>query len=244
MCADSLIPETDPSIDRLGDEARRAIAKHWAHRSRSEHDVSVAFELLRPRLEGVGAEDVVLALADKAIDDERRHSDLCLLLARRYAGSDVVAEPARPVTLPVFGAGDEPLEVALIVLGMCCVNESLASEWIRSCWQAATSPTAIAANRAHLKDEIDHARLGWAHFASSAVSPAMKRALVSAAWPSKILEANVAEWRRPDEHLPAEGIPDHGHLSVRDHLAAIDAGVRDVVLPGFAHVGLVEQARP
>jgi hypothetical protein len=162
-------------------------------------------------------------------------------MAARYFGMDD-NDPDLPLvtprdgTLPNFGTGDESIEVALVVMGMCCINESIASEWIRSCWQAATAPIALAANKAHLQDEIDHARLGWAHLSSSAISPAMKRTL--ATWIPKLLEVNVAQWKKPDEHLPPEGIPSHGHLSARDNEAVIDAAVRDVVLPGFAHVGL------
>ena len=42
-----------------------------------------------------------------------------------------------------------------------------------------------------------------------------------------------------DEHLPSEGIREHGHLSREESDAAIDAAVRDVVLPGFELLGMV-----
>lgn len=226
----------DATIDLLPEPARRAIAGHWLHRASAELGVAVAFEALRPRLRGVGAAEVVLALAAKAIDDERRHGELCVRLAARYLGEDVAVPDARDGSLPDFGTGDEPTEVALIVVGMCCINESVASEWIRSCWHLATAPTALAANKAHLQDEIDHARLGWAHLASEAVGPALKRTLRT--WAPRLLRVNVAEWKKKDAYLPEEGIPSHGHLSAADHDEVIDAAVRDVVLPGLAHVGV------
>jgi hypothetical protein len=226
----------DDTIDLLAEPARRAIAGHWLHRASAELGVAVAFEALRPRLKDVGAAAAVLALADKAIDDERRHGELCVRLAARYLGEEVSTPAPRDAVLPDFGTGDEPTEVALITTGMCCINESVASEWIRSCWQLATSPLALAANKAHLQDEIDHARLGWAHLASDAVGPALKKTLRS--WAPRLVRVNVAEWKKKDEHLPAEGIPSHGHLSAADHEDVIDAAIRDVVLPGLVHVGV------
>jgi hypothetical protein len=233
------LPHDDVAIDRLSEIERQAIAGHWLHRASAELSVAISFTLLRPRLKDVGAADVVLALADKAIDDEQRHGELCARLAARYLGrsTDVTLPTPRDGTLPDFGTNDERMETALITIGMCCINESIASEWIRSCWQAATAPTALVANKAHLQDEIDHARLGWAHLASSAVSPALKRQLVP--WIPKLLAVNVAQWKIPDEHLPTEGNPAHGHLSISDNEDVIDAAVRDVVLPGLTHVGLV-----
>lgn len=226
----------DDSIELLSGAVRQSISKHWLHRAAAELGVAVAFEALLPRLRDVGAAEVVIALAEKAIDDERRHGELCVRLAERYLGTSVSTPAPRDGALPDFGTGDEPTEVALTTLGTCCINESIASEWIRSCWQAASAPIAIAANRHHLQDEIDHARLGWAHLGSSAISPALRRTL--RAWAPRVLAVNVAQWKKPDEHLPPEGVPAHGHLSAIDNDEVIDAAVRDVVLPGLVHVGL------
>lgn len=221
----------------LDDDLRARIARHWLHRSAAERGVSAAFTELRPRLVAAGVADPVLALVDKAIDDEQRHADLCVRLASQYAGSDQSTPPARFDALPSFGTNDERLEVALIVTGMCCINESIASEWIRSCWQAATAEIAVVANREHLKDEIDHARLGWAHLASEHVDADL-RARIAQRVP-KMIEVNVAEWKKPDEFLPAAGIREHGHLSRAENDAVIDAAVRDVVVPGFALLGMI-----
>ncbi len=226
----------DPTVDELPEPLRVAIAGHWLHRASAELGVAVAFGALLPRLRDVGAADAVVALARKAIDDEQRHGELCVRLASRYLGAAVDAPAPRDGALPDFGTGDEPSEVALLCLGMCCINESIASEWIRSCWEIATSPTARAANHYHLRDEIDHARLGWAHLGSDAVSTSVRRTLRARA--RSFIAVNRAGWVKPDEHLPSEGIPAHGHLSAADNDEVIDAAVRDVVLPGLARLGL------
>jgi len=234
------LPARDAEIERLTDAERNAIASHWLDRASAELSVAVSFELLRPRLKDVGAAEVVLALIDKAIDDEARHGHLCARVAASYLGrlgrADVTLPTPRDGTLPVFGTNDERMETALITIGMCCINESIACEWIRSCWQAASSQTAILANKVHLKDEIDHARLGWAHVASPAFTPKLKRDLEP--WIPKLVAVNVAQWKTPDPHLPAEGIPAHGHLSRAANDAVIEAALADVVHPGLVHVGL------
>lgn len=229
------LPE-DPTIDALSTDLREAVAAHWRHRAVSEARVALAFEALRPRLAAQRAAPAVLALVDKAIEDERRHSALCTQLEARYRGADARPPEVPSAPLPDFGTGDEALEVALLVLATSCVNESIASEWIRSCFRVATAPTALFANREHLQDEIDHARLGWAHFASSAVSAELKARVRP--WVRRVLDANVREWRRRDAHLPEGGLHAHGHLSASEHDAVIDAALRDVVEPGLVLVGL------
>ncbi len=227
----------DPTVDTLEDEVRRAIGRHWMHRAAAEFAVSETFVALKPRLRDVGAIDPVMALVDKAIDDEARHSDFCVRLAARYFGSDPGERERRAATLPDFGTGHEPSEVALLILGTCAVNESIASSWLRACFQRASASTARFANKAHLADEIDHARLGWAHLASTAISDDVRTVLKRMA--HRVVDVNVEEWRRADAHLPESGVPSHGHLSQREHIEAIEAALRDVVWPGLAHLGLV-----
>jgi len=54
----------------------------------------------------------------------------------------------------------------------------------------------------------------------------------------KLIEANAPGWERDDVALPPEGVPSHGHLpNAVSRQIFIDA-VRDLVLPGFAHVGV------
>lgn len=229
----------DPTIDRLAPDVRVAIAHHWIHRSRAELEVAHAFEQLRPRLAQSGADPAVLELVDKAIDDERRHSALCTMLAARYGEVAVAPAEVAPAALPEFGSGDEAVEVALVVLGMAAINESIASEWIRSSFKVATAPTALFANRAHLHDEIDHARLGWAHLASlDERMRARLRPYVAGA-----LAVNIAQWKKADAHLPREGVPAHGHLGETESNAAVDAAVADVIEPGLRLLGLLPTSR-
>ncbi len=227
----------DPSVEQLLREDRAAIARHWTRRADSEMRVGHAFDALVPRLEAMNAPKVVTTLVASAAADEQRHSGICSRLAALYGGDPLEASQLVRAPLPEFGTDDERMEVSLLVLGLSCINESIACEWIRSCYHISSAPIAIAATRFHLQDEMDHARFGWAYMASETVSPAMRGELRR--WVSRMVDVNVAEWKRGNTHIPEGGIAAHGHLSVIEHDAAIDRAIRDVVRPGLRQVGLL-----
>ncbi|MBC7977163.1 MAG: hypothetical protein H7138_19485, partial [Myxococcales bacterium] len=204
------LPFGDPSVAALSMAQRTAIAGHWKHRARSELQVGRAFAAMVPVLRERHASAAVLDRLARGADEEIRHSEICAQLAETYAGEAVVRPQIDSVALPRFDVGDDELETALLVAGMCCINETIATAWISACLAAAKAPLAMMANRIHLHDEIEHARVGWAHLASDAVSDETRQALGLCL--PRLLEANAPGWEREDASLPAEGVPDQGHL--------------------------------
>src|SRR5205085_5848369 len=120
--------------------------------------------------------------------------------------------------------------------GMCCINESIACAFLEACLDDAAGPLVRAIHREHLTDEIEHARVGWAHFASRAVDTATRREV--ARWLPRLCEANLLNWKSRFAWLPAEGLPGHALPPYQRNLAAALAALRDVILPGFDHVGI------
>ena len=230
------LPFGDPSVTALSTTQRAAIAGHWKRRMRSELYVGRAFAAMVPLLREHGAAPAVLDRLERGAEEETRHSEICAQLAETYGGESVERTRIDSVPLPRFGVGDEDLETALLVAGMCCVNETVATAWISACLAAAEEPLAQMANRIHLHDEIEHARLGWAHLASDAVSDATRRALGPRL--PKLLEANAPGWERDDPMLPAEGVPAQGHLPFEASRRVYADAVAELVIPGFAHVGV------
>jgi hypothetical protein len=230
------LPFGDPSVAALSTAQRAAIAGHWKHRARSELQVGRAFEAMVPVLRERRASAAVLDRLARGAEEEVRHSEICARLAETYLGDAVERPKIDSVPLPRFDVGDDELETALLVAGMCCVNETIATAWISACLSAAKTPLAMMANRIHLHDEIEHARVGWAHLASDAVSDETRRAL--AACLPRLLEANAPGWERDDPSLPAEGVPEQGHLPVQVSRRVFVDAIGDLVLPGFAHVGV------
>lgn len=229
------LPFDDPAVARLDGAARQAMARHWRRRAWSEGQVAEAFATLHAGLLEVGAAGVVCGLIGRARDDEVRHSGVCAALAEAYAGA-AIAAPAGPAsTLPRFEHEARATEVMLQVVGMCCLSETLATVWLEASLAAARAPLARAANRAHLAEEVGHARAGWAHLATATSEQlaAVERRLIG------FVRAGVADWLAAGEDLPGgAGLEAHGVLSPAMHRAAILRGAREVVLPGFAALGL------
>ena len=230
------LPFGDPSVGELSSAQRTAIAGHWKHRARSELQVGRAFAAMVPLLRERRASAAVLDRLERGSEEEVRHSEICSQLAETYLGDAVVRPRIDSVPLPRFDVGDEDLEMALLVAGMCCVNETIATAWISACLSAAQTPLGQMANRIHLHDEIEHARVGWAHLGSDAVSDATRSALGPCL--PRLLEANAPGWERDDPSLPPEGVPSHGHLPVAVSRRVFVDAIADLVLPGFAHVGV------
>jgi hypothetical protein len=230
------LPEHDPSIDALADEDRRLIATMWLGRSLAEARAAFSFAIIADTLDGRGAEAELRAVARRAVDDERRHAEICRRVASAYAARELATPEPEPVVAPELAGAAPELRATLHVVGMCALNETTGSAFLELCRARATGALVRAALRELLADEIDHARIGWAHVASPRVG-AEGRAGVGA-WLVRLLAANLREWRnRP--LLPArDALALHGCPPWADVDATVMGAMRDLILPGFAHVGV------
>lgn len=240
--AEAALPWSDPSVERLGDRARARVGRYWAGRSLAELDVADAFRQTAAALADTGAEPAVLDLLRRAIANEHDHASLCRRLGGHYLGRPVEDPPARvPVRLPALAGASPEARPTLLLAGLCCINESIATIWLQACAARASAPLVRAVNRMHVRDEIHHARVGWAHLASPAVTPAIRAEL--GRWLRPLLRSCVLDWLSPRVVESAGGVPDHGLPTAPDHREVVIRAVRSVVLPGFALCGVdVERA--
>jgi hypothetical protein len=231
------LPDRDPTIDALAPETRAMLAAVWARRAASELGAGAAFAEVERALAALGADDSVLELARRAVEDEPRHAELCRRLAEAYAGAPVAAPvPPDAVAMPRHDGADAALTRHLHVVTMCCINETIACGFVEACLADATGPLIVAIHREHLADEIHHARIGWAHLASPRLDPGVRAAI--ARWLPRLLEANLRHWEQRIATLPADGVPGHALPPVATLVAAARRSVETVVLPGFDHVGV------
>ena len=86
-----------------------------------------------------------------------------------------------------------------------------------------------------LRDEIDHARIGWAHLASAEVTSEERRE-VGRALPVLLRIAREA-WSRGSP-TTSDAATGHGWVSDARVAAIFEDVLREVLLPGFAHVGV------
>ncbi len=230
------LPERDETIEALAPAARTLLAALWRGRSAHELEAGAAFALVQADLVALDADPVVLAMAARAVADEPRHAALCGRLATLYGAPDEPLPAPVAVELPRHEGADPELRRHLHVTAMSCINETIACAFVEACLAEAEGPLVRAIHREHLADEIQHARLGWAHLASARVDDRVRAGLTR--WLPRLLEANVALWRRRIAELPADGVPGHALPPSRVLDAAVVAAVRDLVRPGFAHVGV------
>jgi hypothetical protein len=228
------LPWDDPTIELLDPMQRALVADYWNARAQAELNVGRAFTDLLAGLRATAGVPEVLHLLEVSIQNEHDHADLCRRLASRYAGKEAPV-PLMPASVPFPRLTSAPVELrpTLHAIGLCCINESIATVWLGQCLAYGSAPLVRAATRIHVADEVSHARAGWAHLASLRISKTEKREL--AKWILPLLRANVAQWL---EAGPTLDVPAHGLPPQAVHHDLVFSVVRGVILPGFAHVGL------
>jgi hypothetical protein len=222
----------DPAVAAMAASDRELIGRTWAERARSEAGAGLAFAELAVDLPA-DLPGPVRAIAHRAADDERRHADLCRRVAEVYLGQPVDGARPRPGA-PVRIAGDPPLRSLLRLVLVSSVNETIGAAYLQACLADASGPLPRAAVRELLRDEVDHARIGWA--ALAVASPA-RRTAVAAALPG-LLSACREAWRARAAGTPTSLPPGHGCLAQPELQRLVDDALADLVVPGFAELGI------
>lgn len=214
----------------LDDASRQLVARSWLARGAAERRAADIFTLIERSLRDVGEQQPLIDLARRAIDDELRHAEICRVVASRYGGRELELT-ALPLEAPKHEGASERLRDSLWIVGQCAFNETTASAFLEASLEQAREPLARAALRELLSDEIDHARIGWAHL-TAAPEPRYREIT---RWLPRLLAANRREWGRAagadDDRFAA-----HGFLSRDAIAAAVDAAERDVIRPGLEQV--------
>lgn len=225
----------DGSVDELDPATREFLGAQWGTRAAAELRVASIFAVLARELFETGAEPPVLRICARAISDEVRHAEICRLLAERYSGHEVAWPAPGPVPMPLHERAPELLRPTLRAVAIGCISETIASSWLEASMKGATAPIARAAVRQLLADEVQHARLGWAHLASSRVTQPMRSEL--ATWVPRLFQAAALPWLTI-EHDREEGVPTHGVPSAATSREAVVSALREIILPGFDALGV------
>ncbi len=223
----------DPTIARLAPADRAILAAIWNQRAQSESNVGNVFGQVADELVASGAPAELVGLARRAESDEARHAAVCEALARAY-GHDSAARPERRVRLRDYEQPTVRLRTALHAVHVCCISETIATAFVEACLGACESPVLREIHREHLGDEVQHARIGWAYMATLSAD---ERTAVGAELPM-LLKLQLDAWTSRIGDLPLAGIPGHGYPPQKELLDAVHEAIRELVLPGFDHVGV------
>ena len=224
----------------LGVSARRVLSGVWAYRAGAEEQAARRFTRLAHELRAVGAIEEVVALADRAIEDERRHVILCRAMADRYGDAPVpeAAQDGGAIGPASYALDDR---VLYEVVAFCCITETLNTSLMKVAYERARVAEVREALRAILRDEVGHARLGWTHLAAERARG--RGGFIAEKLPAMVAGAVREELFSPAEpHADAGALERHGELSERDRLAILEHTARDVLVPGFEALGIATDA--
>lgn len=235
--ATALAAVADPFIDALSPEGRATMATVWQERGNSELRVGSTFCAVTTQLIQHGGDEMVMTLLAQAMRDEVYHSQISVEMASRYRGGDPQWPGPQPTHVPVFAPSEGKLRATLLVMTLCCINETVACGILEGQIAKVASPLSKAAAQTILSDEIDHARAGWAHLASRQVGPAILGEL--GGWLPRLLSARLNELAVEDAPpYPGEEYQELGVLSRRERKVIVHTTLHEVMLPGFARAGI------
>lgn len=224
-----------PELTGLAPAALRVLAGVWLFRARAESEAEQRFARLAWELTEVGGPPEAIKLAQRAVGEEQRHRMLCRAMAECYGAAWV--EP-RAVAVPLGGSRLEHRDRVLYeVVAFCCITETLNSALMRVAHATAQEPGVRAALRTILKDEVHHARIGWAHLAHERRQG--RGDFLAREIPRMLGGAIREELFSPEpagEH--AQALAAHGELSEAVRLEIFEAAARDVIAPGLSACGI------
>ncbi len=237
-----MTPGSEDAREELSASDRELVATTCARRSELELRGAAAFTVVTQALIDLRADSRIVDLSASAIAEEIRHSEIYLELASSYSPKLVARPRVAPIEVPAHPGLAPELRRVLHVVGMCSINETMACAFLELCLEGARSQATRIALREVLADEIRHARIGWAYLASGGVGEGSSREVER--WLVPMLCAQLAGWWKQIETLPEGEVPTHGCPSGRAIEEAAVRSLHELVLPGFAAVGIdVTEAR-
>ncbi len=216
----------------LSDEQRERVAAYWWQRAEGEITSWVGFRHVLADLRAEGSPEAVIALAERAVEDEYRHAQWCRDWARRF-GRESEDEPQPRSQQAVTFRGASEAENRLLRIAYCCLTETVGCFILRHVRPTLTDPELRQLNRRHMADELQHSRVGWGHLAS--LSDEKKSAL--GRWLPVLLKVLPKTCCEGPEQDCEELVP-FGYFTPRLLRAAYDQALAEVIMPGLSELGI------
>ena len=221
----------------LDAETRAELASRWSYRAGLEHAAAFRFRRLAGRMEAVGLDRELVAIAQLAEAQEREHIRLCAEIAERFGrGPELPAELEVSEVAPV--SWELPDRVLYEVVAFCCVTET-ANAVVVTAGADDIDDTAIRkAVRTILADEVQHSRLGWRCLTAHPPDDE-QREWIGAYLPS-MLAGTVRSGLFEAQRVIGDEVTmqRYGTLPVAGRREAFLTGMREILLPGLAGFGV------
>jgi len=218
----------------VNEALRRAAGEAWAFRTRVEREAAQRFARLAGVIAAFDPGSPLPPLLREAADDEQRHAALCAKLAAvhgRPAPESADETAIAPRSLDARAAALYEMVAA------CCITESESVATLTTLLASDVEPEVESVLREIARDEVAHARMGWAHLArEAALSDAsflgpLIPAMLSGTVDEGLFAAGPAELEDP-------GLLRHGVLPHAQKRAIFVGTLEQVVFPGLAKFGI------
>jgi hypothetical protein len=215
---------------------RARVRGTWAFRTRAEIEAAARFTRMATELAEIGAEAVVVQGVRDAAADEARHRDLCAHIAAKWGEPD--AKNYVPPRVRIGRAEmDQRDRLLWEMVAVCCVSETMNTALLTRCLEVTKDQEIRATLHELLKDEVRHARLGWAHLAAERA--AQRGEFLRDVLPL-ILEASVEPGFLDGTQSPpwADSLYDYGELPLPELVGLYCDTLDQVIFRGLEALGV------
>jgi len=207
--------------------------KAWAFRHAVETDATIRFGRMARRVEKIGTPPSLVKLAEKASKDESRHAGYCAEMAERYRApllrDPIVASEIAPREL-------KPRQRVLYEVAASCMAESESTMMLVTLMGAAKNSKMRSLLREFSRDEVQHARFGWAVLASHKDRDDLS---FLAKWIPWMLRTTAGDAFEPESKGPEdEALVEHGVLPYSVRKRVFVQALDEVIFPGLEELGV------
>lgn len=212
----------------ISEEVRAVAGKAWSFRHWVERDAEARFERLAGRLERIGTPAPLIVKAHEASRDEARHAARCAELAAKYGHALLpdTGEPSEIAPAKLASRQRVLYEVAAV-----CMAESESSVMLVTLLHHTKDPSMRRVLQELSKDEVAHARFGWAVLASHRSSDDLS---FLARWIPWMLTTTAGDSFKRDHAGPEDPtLVEHGVLPYSMRRTVFIEALEDVIYPGL-----------
>jgi hypothetical protein len=208
----------------------------WTARHAIEREASARFKVLGDRLVEAGAPDVISSIAQRAALEESRHQAHCQNVVHRLGGPTLQTAQALIEYAPPFLSAKERLLYE--VVAQCCVAETESTTTLVTLMDAVQSPELRPIIQELSRDEVQHARLGWA-FLAWCRQEGQDPSFLSRFIPSMVEACGGAQlFKPPAGAADAPELLAHGVVPSSMRLRLYVQTLENVIFPGFEQLGV------
>lgn len=215
-----------------------AIARTWAERAQAELGASRRFRDLFIRMQQWNVHPHILKRVEQAEEEEDLHAFLCAKMARKFGHKTGFSTPKGISTEDTFSWHRlrEIDRLLLDVVLMGCITESLNASLLNSIYTNSGQTEAGKLIHRILKDEVQHAQIGWAYLAEQCTHR-------DCSFVSEYLVEMVERSINDELFLPItdsaeENSYQYGVMPQKERHNQCIMTLREVVCAGFEHAGI------